>query len=408
MSASTDAAGRSAARTVTERTRAVIDCDVHNNWSSAEVLLQYLPAAFREYLERGELPGPRGSFPAAHRPWLHPEDFKRADAVPPGGGPAASDYEFLCDPHDPWEVPRRFWDRYDFDAIDPPAVPPPPLGSADPHSRRLRQMYGIDASELTEEQIRTARHGYCAVISYVDEKIGQLLETLETIGLADETTVVLTSDHGEMLGERGLWFKMSFLEPSARVPLIVRPAGRRTPRRIGAPVSLLDLVPTLVEAATGHSPEEEERLDGSSFHDLLDGEEDGGGRTVVAEYLAEGVTEPAVMIRRGRHKFIACPGDPDLLYDLEADPHELEDLSERPELAGLVDELRRQVTEHWDVAGLRERVLASQDERRRVVAALKRGVLPAWDHEPRFPASEQYIRTLEDMYELQRRARLDA
>lgn len=80
---------------MTTRRRAVIDCDVHNNWSSAEVLLDYLPAAFREYMERGELPGPRGSFPAAHRPWLHPEDFKRADAVPPGGGPAASDYDFL-------------------------------------------------------------------------------------------------------------------------------------------------------------------------------------------------------------------------------------------------------------------------------------------------------------------------
>jgi uncharacterized protein len=73
----------------------VIDCDVHNNWSSAEVLRPYLPPAFREYLDRGELPGERGSFPHAHRPWLHPEGFKRNDAVPPTGGPAGSDYAYL-------------------------------------------------------------------------------------------------------------------------------------------------------------------------------------------------------------------------------------------------------------------------------------------------------------------------
>jgi predicted TIM-barrel fold metal-dependent hydrolase len=75
----------------------VIDCDVHNNWSSADVLRPYLPPAFREYLERGELPGERGSFPHAHRPWLHPEGFKRNDSVPPTGGPAGSDYAFMCE-----------------------------------------------------------------------------------------------------------------------------------------------------------------------------------------------------------------------------------------------------------------------------------------------------------------------
>jgi predicted TIM-barrel fold metal-dependent hydrolase len=75
----------------------MIDCDVHNNWSSARVLAPYLPPAFREYLERGELPGDRGSFPHAHRPWLHPEDFKRTDAAPPGGAMAGSDYDFMCE-----------------------------------------------------------------------------------------------------------------------------------------------------------------------------------------------------------------------------------------------------------------------------------------------------------------------
>jgi predicted TIM-barrel fold metal-dependent hydrolase len=84
----------------------VIDCDVHNNWTSADVLLPHLAPAFREYLERGELPGPRGSFPHAHRPWLHPEDFKRADATPPGGHAAGADHRFMCE---------QLLDRYGID-----------------------------------------------------------------------------------------------------------------------------------------------------------------------------------------------------------------------------------------------------------------------------------------------------
>ena len=75
----------------------MIDCDVHNAWRSADVLLPYLAPAFREYLERGELPGGRGSFPHAHRPWLHPEDFLRVDAVPPSGEAAGSDHAFMAE-----------------------------------------------------------------------------------------------------------------------------------------------------------------------------------------------------------------------------------------------------------------------------------------------------------------------
>lgn len=84
----------------------MIDCDVHDNWTSAEVLLPYLAPTFREYLARGELPGERGSFPHAHRPWLHPEDFKRTDAAPLSGDPAGSDYPLMCE---------QLLDRYGID-----------------------------------------------------------------------------------------------------------------------------------------------------------------------------------------------------------------------------------------------------------------------------------------------------
>src|SRR5215207_1248141 len=148
-------------------------------------------------------------------------------------------------PHDPWEVAPRHWDRYDDASIDLPAVRRPPRDEADPHSRRLRDMCGIDDVDLTDEQIRSARHAYYAAISYLDDRIGEVLGALRDTGLDDDTVVVFTADHGEMLGERGLWYKMSFFEQSVRVPLVVRVPGR-PPGRVREPVSQLDIVPTLL------------------------------------------------------------------------------------------------------------------------------------------------------------------
>jgi choline-sulfatase len=316
----------------------------------------------------------------------------------------------FSNPHDPWEVRARHWQLYDRNAIDAPAVPPIPLSEADPHSRRLRRMTGVDEAGLTDEQVRIARHGYYAAISYVDERIGDLLAALHDSGLYDETTVVFTADHGEMLGERGLWYKMSFFEPSARVPLIVTAPGRIAPGRRAEPVSLLDLVPTLLELA-GSGPADEEltgEMDGVSLLPLLDGRDAGRPAPVVGEYLAEGVTSPALMIRRGSHKFVSCEGDPDQLYDLSSDPLELVNLAERPAHAELRSKLRAEVADRWDTAELARRVLQSQRERRLVAEALGAGRSTKWDFQPYVDASAQYVRDRDDLYGLQRRARLDA
>jgi choline-sulfatase len=307
-------------------------------------------------------------------------------------------------PHDPWEVRPRDWERYDRVAIDAPAVPPIPAAEADPHSLRLRQMIGIDEAALSDEQVRAARHGYYAAISYVDERIGEVLSALRDAGLEDETTVLLTADHGEMLGERGLWYKMNFFEPSARVPLIVSSPGRIPPGRHAEAVSLLDVAPTLLEVArAGPVPE----MGGSSLVPLLHGRPSDRPSVVAAEYLAEGVTSPAVMIRRGRHKFIHSEDDPDQLYDLDTDPLELVNLAEHPAHAELCSELREEVATRWDLAELGRRVLESQRERRLVAEALSVGRTMGWDFQPR-DSSMQYVRSRADLYELQRRARLDA
>ena len=132
-------------------------------------------------------------------------------------------------------------------------------------------------------------------------------------GRLENTVVILTSDHGDMQGERGLWYKMSFYEGSARVPLVVSAPGRFAPSRVASPVSTMDLLPTLVDMAEdGDLSRIVGDLDGRSLVPLLAGDPTGRD-TVTAEYLAEGAIAPIVMVRRGDLKFIHSPADPDQL-----------------------------------------------------------------------------------------------
>ena len=307
-------------------------------------------------------------------------------------------------PHDPWELRAEHWERYDPAEIDPPAVPAIPLERADPHSRRLRAMYGADRAALDDDRIRHARHAYYAAISYVDDRIGEVLGALRDTGLDERTAVVFTSDHGEMLGERGLWFKMAFFEGAARVPLLLRAPGLPGGARVGEPVSQLDVAPTLAALA---GAEGDGDADGVSLLSLAaDPSAARRPGAVAGEYLAEGVTAPAVMLRRGPHKFIHCPGDPDQLYDLEADPAELANLADDPGHAAVADAFRAEVAARWDLEALHEQVLDSQRRRHLVARALREGRYEPWDYEPQVDSSMRYVRNRADMYELQRRARL--
>jgi choline-sulfatase len=292
-------------------------------------------------------------------------------------------------PHDPWELHPRYWARYDPADIDLPAVAKLPREAADPHSLRLRDMAGIDDVALSDEQVRRARHAYYAAISYVDERIGEVLGALHETGLDEDTIVVFTADHGEMLGERGLWYKMAFFENAARVPLIVSAPGRAH-GRVHEPVSLLDVAPTLLDMCG---------LPGGDMDGVSLAGDARPSHDVVAEYLAEGVNSPLVMVRRGRQKYIWCADDPELLYDLEDDPQELRSRA-APE------ELRAEVRRRWDMPALTRAVLASQHDRRDVVAALRRGGPERWDWIPH--PEQRFVTGADDLYELQRRARLDA
>lgn len=131
----------------------------------------------------------------------------------------------MTHPHDPYVIPQQYWDRYAGVEIDMPRVRMT-ADELDPHARRLRHIVGLDLQPVTEEQTRAARRAYYGAVSYVDDQIGVMLAALQDAGFADDTIVLLLADHGDMLGERGLWYKMNFFEPACRIPLIVRAPHR--------------------------------------------------------------------------------------------------------------------------------------------------------------------------------------
>jgi choline-sulfatase len=215
--------------------------------------------------------------------------------------------------------------------------------------------------------------------------------------------VIFLGDHGEMLGDRGLWYKMSFFEGSARVPLIVSAPGRFAPRRVAGAVSLLDVTPTLVDLAGGDAAALGTSVDGRSLLPHLEGGK--GHDEAIGEYLAEGAIAPIVMIRRRQYKFIHSPADPDQLYDLGVDPGERDNLAARPEEAERVDDFRREVARRWRLDALDAEVRASQRRRRVVDAALNQGEPRAWDFQPTKDASKSYVRNTIPLDDLEAMAR---
>jgi choline-sulfatase len=309
----------------------------------------------------------------------------------------------MTHPHDPYVVPTPYWNRYRDEEIDMPRVPDL-ADNEDPHSQRLRHVIGLNLAKPTEAQIRAARRAYYGAVAYVDDQIGALVSALQQAELADNTVILVLADHGDMLGERGLWYKMNFYEPACRIPLIVHAPERFRPRRVAESASLLDLLPTLAALANnGKEPEYAAPIDGQNLLPALEGRPIRD--EVMGEYLAEGAIAPIVMIRRGRYKFVHCPADPDQLYDLAADPEERVNLAAQPGRAAEVGAFRAEVARRWNLDELNEAVLFSQRRRHLVYASLRQGRFHPWDFQPIRDASRLYIRNDQELNDLESMAR---
>ena len=309
----------------------------------------------------------------------------------------------MTHPHDPYVIPESYWNRYRDSEIDPPRVKESEVDE-DLHSRRLRHVIGLTLAQPSETQIRAARRAYLGAVSYVDDQIGSLVATLRQAQLDANTVIMVLADHGDMLGERGLWYKMNFFENACRIPLIVHAPGRFVPHRVSEPASLLDILPTLMDLGSeGEAIEYAAPIDGRSLLPALQG--GAGPGQVVGEYLAEGAVAPIVMIRRGRYKFVHSAADPDQLYDLAADPDERVNLSSRADRAAMLTEFRTEVARRWSLEEIHRAVLASQRRRHLVYAALRKGCYRPWDHQPLRDASRLYVRNDRELDDLEARAR---
>jgi len=307
-------------------------------------------------------------------------------------------------PHDPFVARPEWWNRYEAADIDMPT--PWALDDLDAQSRRVRRGIEADVTPRNDDHICNARHGYYANTTYVDDWLGRLINVLDETDQLDDTLIVFTSDHGDMLGEREQWFKMSFFERSARVPLVMAGPGVA----VGAAdevCSHLDLLPTLIDAAAdaGATPP----TVGSTLAGRSLWESSSGGAAAadeaIGEYCGEMTGNPIFMIRRGALKYIHCDGDPPLLYDVVADPEERDNLTNHPDHIDAAAMFAAEVSERWDSAAIRERVVASQHARRAVYTAMSIGPRHSWDHEPRQDVGNKYVRNHMDWAEAGERLR---
>ena len=292
-------------------------------------------------------------------------------------------------PHDPYVARPEWWNLYTDDQIDMPEYPLT-AEQQDPFSRRV--MDGIEASTiaLTDEEVRRARRAYFANVSYFDSKIGLLMQTIEEAGELDNTIVIVTADHGDMLGERGLWYKMNFFEHSARIPLVMAGPGLAT-GEVSNACSLVDILPTLIDIAGGNENMLGEPVDGRSLYPAARGKNDPKDEAI-GEYCAEMTPYPVFMIRRGSLKYIHCDIDPPQLYNLDDDPTEKHNLADDPAWASQARSFQKEVSARWDSETLRSNIIATQKSRHALHATMAAGAGEHWDYNPPSDASQQYVR----------------
>jgi len=291
-------------------------------------------------------------------------------------------YASFSRPHFPLTAPRRHFDRY-----WPNGVTPPRVGkTSDAMRHQLTQdaIRGFRTEEIGEEEQMRARAAYFACVDYLDEMLGDMLAQLDHSGLLENTIIIYVSDHGEMAGEHGLWWKNVWHEASTRIPMIVStPAHRRgelAPAIVKTPVSLLDMFPSLCSLARAEAPE---GLDGVDISPLFRNEEcpaatERPGAVCESFWPRWGECAEFRMIRSERYKYIAFRGCDDMAFDMLNDPDEQHNLAGTAtgEVAEELERLRRAVVEGFDFDAVAARRTHDKEELPRLYGAKKRPKTP--------------------------------
>jgi choline-sulfatase len=234
-------------------------------------------------------------------------------------------------PHFPLIVPQEYWDHYK-GKVPMPVIPEGHLASLPRNYKHLR--IGFNIEDVPDDVVRKGRELYYGLTQWLDNEVGKVLTTLARSDVADNTVVIYTADHGENMGEHGLWWKNAMFEHAARVPLIVSWPARWKggQRRLGA-CSLVDVVQTIAQIGGAEVPKD---WNGDSMVKWLDGPQARWKDKAVSEYYAHNIASGYAMIRMGRFKYVYhTPADASHpaqreLYDLEADPGEFHNLAGDP------------------------------------------------------------------------------
>ena len=298
-------------------------------------------------------------------------------------------------PHSPYTASKEHWDRYKHEDIDPPKVGPIPFDELDQHSKWLYLSHGRDKYAVESSHVQNARHAYYGMISYVDDKVGKLLKTLRDTGMYDDTLIIFTSDHGEMIGERGMWFKQTFFEGAARVPLMIGGAGWTQQGQSDATVSLVDLVPTMLKLASSDTEVELARpLAGKDLAAVANEKDAGKEYYAISEYSDMGVCAPCRMIKNGKLKYIYTHGHPAQLFDLSSDPLEMQNLAGNADYAQEEQRLHDLLMDGWDPEALNTQILQSQRERKLIYSVTSSSKNPPdWNWKVRPADSHRYVRS---------------
>ena len=237
-------------------------------------------------------------------------------------------------PHYPINAPDAFYDLYRIEEIAPPFCYAPEQRPQHPAVRHIIEHSNYDRHFTSKQQVLEARLAYYALCSYVDYLIGTIIDCLKQNRLYDQTAIIFTSDHGEMLGNHGAWTKMLMYEDAVKIPMIVKSPGIGSADKIvQTPVSLLDIAPTMLDGAMADGGKKEENLTaypGQSLYRLADRAAD-MERTVFSEYHDGWSISACYMLRWQNWKYNYYVDFDAQLFDLENDPHEEHDRAHDPD-----------------------------------------------------------------------------
>lgn len=245
-------------------------------------------------------------------------------------------YVGLTEPHPRFVALEEYWNMYPIYSMDMPNIPPGHLENLHMVFQELRRFKRI-ATPIAEDRIRRARAGYYGMITELDEYIGRLWDELERSGELKNTLFIYTSDHGESLGEHGLWYKNNLYDVAARVPLVMAGAGLPKGKVIKTPVAHVDVVATMLEMARSDAAT---KLRGHSLLPMMTGKRSDHPGYAYSECHSEGNATGSFMIRKGDWKYIHFSYYDDLLFNVAQDPGEFNNLFGKPEVADIQLELQ--------------------------------------------------------------------